>query len=100
VISIGIDPGLSGAVVALGPNEKLSGWYDTPTLAVGKGSKRDYDVRAMADCLHDLSMGEAEICRVWIEKQQAFRKQGVTSTFATGRGFGLWEGIVSALGFS
>lgn len=34
---------------------------------------------------------------VALERQHAMPKQGLASTFSIGRGFGLWQGIVSAL---
>jgi crossover junction endodeoxyribonuclease RuvC len=34
---------------------------------------------------------------VTLEQAQAMPGQGVTSTFSTGRGFGVWEGILGAL---
>jgi hypothetical protein len=34
---------------------------------------------------------------VYIERQQAMPKQGVSSTFSTGYGFGLWIGMLVAL---
>ena len=41
--------------------------------------------------------GRLTVC---IEKQQSMPGQGVSSTFSTGYGFGLWIGILAALGIS
>jgi crossover junction endodeoxyribonuclease RuvC len=94
---IGIDPGLDGAV-AMVREQRLVSVEIVPTIKLGKGSKRDYDVSGMVRMLEMLH----EHSGVWIflEKQQAMPKQGVSSTFKTGRGFGLWEGIIAALGIS
>jgi crossover junction endodeoxyribonuclease RuvC len=49
----------------------------------------------MADAIRHLSLfGDAVVI---LEQAQAMPHQGVSSTFATGRGFGIWEGVLSAL---
>ena len=93
---IGIDPGLDGYVsLVVGGDTDCQ---PTPTLRVGKGGKRDYDVAGMRRILLQWAteMGKPNIAV--LEKQQAFPGQGVSSTFSTGRGFGLWEGLVAGLG--
>ena len=37
---------------------------------------------------------------VTLEQAQSMPGQGVTSTFSTGRGFGIWEGVLGALDVS
>ena len=87
---VGIDPGLSGAVAILQDGDvELA---DTPTLSTGKGSRRVYSVVAMRALL------VAAMPRlVVIEQQQAMPRQGVSSTFSTGYGFGLWTGLLAGL---
>lgn len=98
---IGIDPGLDGAVVgfSLGTPELAPVVQDTPTLRVGKGGKRTYNTRQMVLILGAMAgdrYGGIQ-ATAFIEKQQARPKQGVSSTFSTGYGYGLWVGIASAL---
>jgi crossover junction endodeoxyribonuclease RuvC len=93
-ISIGIDPGLSGAVAAInaGSLEVLE-VMDTPVVT--SEGKRLYDIGGMADAIRRVSLfGDAVVI---LEQAQAMPHQGVVSTFATGRGFGIWEGVLSAL---
>jgi hypothetical protein len=93
-ISIGIDPGLSGAIAALnaGSLEVLE-VMDTPVIT--SEGKRIYDIGGMADAIRRVSLfGDAVVI---LEQAQAMPHQGVVSTFATGRGFGIWEGVLSAL---
>jgi crossover junction endodeoxyribonuclease RuvC len=93
-ISIGIDPGLSGAVAAIsaGSLEVLE-VLDTPVVT--SEGKRLYDIGGMADAIRHMSLfGDAVVI---LEQAQAMPGQGVSSTFATGRGFGIWEGVLSAL---
>jgi len=104
MISIGIDPGLHGAVVVVDDNYKLVGYYDCPviknvTTKKGKKStKFEFAPASMADLLRGI-VGEYH-CRVkaWLERAGAMPKQGLSSTFKTGRGFGLWEGILAGVG--
>ena len=95
-IFIGIDPGISGAVVAIGADLRVLALGDTPTLKTG--GKTLYDVAEMAALLRRFClMGEALVV---LETAQPMPKQGVTSTFSTGFGYGLWCGILSALEIS
>ena len=92
---IGIDPGLTGAVAVL--PEGL--FFDTPTASVKKGGKKVYLVADMVAIFNayvfDASFPDTH---VYIEDVHAMPGQGVSSTFSFGRGYGLWEGIVAALG--
>ena len=93
-ILIGIDPGLSGAVAAInaGSLEPLE-VVDTPVIT--SEGKRLYDIGGMADVIRHMSLfGDAVVI---LEQAQAMPGQGVLSTFSTGRGFGIWEGVLSAL---
>ena len=91
----GIDPGLTGAVAIL--PEGL--FFDTPTASVKKGSsKKVYLVAEMASFIRSFGDSSDPHSHVYIEDVHAMPGQGVSSTFNFGRGFGLWEGIVAALG--
>jgi hypothetical protein len=109
MLSIGIDNGLNGALVAIDDHTNIVGWYDCPILESSTSSKgkkkvsRSFNVRAMVATLSelafDLGKDHSEV-RVWLEVAHAMPKQGISSTFKTGYGAGLWEGIVCALGLS
>jgi len=92
---IGIDPGMSGALVCLDKAGGIRRMAVMPTMKVG--TKNKLDPKAIAGWLK-CCFTEEEIRMVSIEEQRAMHKQGVTSTFTTGRGYGILEGIVSALG--
>lgn len=91
---IGIDPGLDGAVAFVGSEVKT---VRTPTIKVGK--RRQYQVCGMAEILvfpdEDI---EVIVDFAILESVHSMPKQGVASSFSFGRGFGLWEGILVALG--
>ena len=95
---VGIDPGLGGAVAILREWEEglpRAAVWDTPTAVVGSG-KKVKNVHAPAGMVELLrSVGE---CFVVMENVHSMPKQGVSSSFNFGRGFGTWEGIIAALG--
>lgn len=95
-VIIGIDPGISGAIAALTIQGEVKELVDTPTYRVGgaKG-KTLYNLQEMAQTLRRFALGVNPLAV--LEQAQAMPGQGVSSTFATGRSFGLWEGILGAL---
>lgn len=95
---IGIDPGLSGAMVALTNDGSLVTYVSCPVVPVKK-TRRVFLVRAMANDLRQtiLECEKSEKVSVYIEQAGAMPKQGLSSTFLTGKGLGIWEGIVSAM---
>jgi hypothetical protein len=105
LITIGIDPGLDGAVAVLGYSDDRPGndgrtvVFDTPTLTVrgAKGNKREYNLHEMAKFLRLFSEVPS---RVYIEKVHSMPGQGVRSMFSMGYGAGAWAGILAALDFS
>lgn len=116
---IGIDPGLTGAVAVIDSDGRALVVHDTPSTVVERsGRKRsEYLVREMAALLDQavfIGPSAKPLILVVLEHQQAFpgRRhekcrtcgstgpgQGSVSSFLTGRGFGIWEGIIGALKF-
>ena len=91
---IGVDNGLDGALCALRDGKII---HKRTMPVIGK-SKRQYDVSAILEFFNEFN--EDEFVSVIIEKAQAMPKQGVSSTFKTGYGFGLIEGIVASMGYT
>jgi len=93
---IGIDPGLAGAFAVLAPDGTLQALCDTPTLTLrtSRGTKQEYDVPGMCGLLQPYAGAGLH---AMIESSQALPHQGVTSTWTTGYGYGLWLGILGAL---
>lgn len=98
-IIIGIDPGVGGAVAAMYGHGALIRVDDTPALwaTVGRSKRRVYDITAMCTLI-SRHAGDGVLINVFLEQQQAMPKQGVTSMFSTGYGYGLWAGILAGLG--
>lgn len=97
MVIVGIDNGLDGGIVVLKDGKVEERWV-MPTIGT-TGSKRVYDTNEMCDMMHRVRelAGEGLLPHVFLENAQAFPGQGVSSTFSTGFGFGLWQGILSAL---
>lgn len=87
----GIDPGLDGAVAIL-EGDVLS-LHATPVIKADKGGKRAFDLPAMKGLF-----GRVRPDLVVVEAVGPMPKQGVTSTFNFGMGYGCWIGILCGLG--
>jgi len=74
----GIDPGLKGAVVGLNKKGELVGWTRMPLMAA-----KDIDFIRI-----DQLFGRSNRPRVCVERVHAMPKQGVTSMFTFGKGYG------------
>lgn len=95
MLYIGIDPGLQGAVALLDKNnlEVLK----VPLITNNKG-KNEYDINALAQILRLATLKHKGQVGVVLESVHAMPGQGVTSMFSMGRGLGIWEGLIVALG--
>jgi crossover junction endodeoxyribonuclease RuvC len=99
MITIGIDPGITGAIAFFRTGYQPQ-VFDTPTqqTKVGRSIKQDYLPAQMAmlleQCANEL---KAESPHCFIEKVAAMPGQGVTSMFNFGKGYGIWIGILGAL---
>ena len=86
-VIVGIDPGKSGAIAALSADGQLQ-WVEDMTDLTGTGIGS-----WLAERL------EGEIVRVCaVEQVHAMPKQGVSSTFTFGAGYGALLGALGALG--
>jgi crossover junction endodeoxyribonuclease RuvC len=96
VIVVGIDPGKSGAVVAIDSSNLLpvGAWYAEQDYC----SSGEYQDDRMAEVMRCCAAGAAVPKLVLIERQHAMPKQGGTSCLTIGIGFGLWRGICAGLG--
>lgn len=90
---LGIDPGLSGAFALYNPEDGEVITEPMPTLKAGSGSKRVVDDVALARWV-DSWAEQIKMC--YLEQVHAMPKQGVTSSFTFGMGYGIVKGIVAA----
>ena len=90
-VFLGIDPGLDGGLAYIrneGPMTLLD-LHKTPLI----GGK-DYDVQDMKLILKEFP---ASAIFATIENQISMPGQGLTSTLQTGKGFGIWLGLLAGL---
>ena len=90
---IGIDPGLHGGLTVIDSAFNVLGLEDTPTVSIN--GKMIYDTSGMCDTLRRFALPGGAL--VILEAASARPGQGVSSMFSLGRGFGLWQGILSAM---
>lgn len=96
MIYVGIDPGLDGAVAVLNAKGELNDVIDTPTLLVEGGAKkkRKFVLQSMVDILENCENDTIAA----IEQVGVMPDQGTVSAFCFGEGYGMWQGILAALG--
>lgn len=101
-IYVGIDPGLNGGVGMVAEDSEYPGKVRGATILIdplmvkksGKKTKsKEFNIPGMLEFFKE---NMESISLVVLERAQAMPSQGVTSMFTTGRGFGLWEGILAA----
>ena len=87
VTLLGVDPGLTGAVAVLHGDDLEV--FDMPV------SGRAVDAAILASELRRLERPEVVV----VERQQAFPRQGVSSAFKGGVGYGIVLGVLATLGW-
>lgn len=97
-VYVGIDPGITGAVVTLEDGELQ--FFDAPVISDGKHNRIDPEGCGALLRKIDAERGDNRLV-VAIEKAGSFspegRKQGSVSMFGYGRGYGIWIGALAAL---
>ena len=97
---LGIDPGLSGGIALIDTTDRDNQSIQairTPIYSFKKGNKN----KRFLDMLSIINyMIEFEPDHAFIEKQQPYPKQGLSSTFMTGLGYGIYLGLLVSQGVS
>lgn len=90
---LGIDPGLSGGFAWYIDGEIIDAW-NMPVYMVSQGRKK----RNHLDTCRIKEIMQADAYDfVVIERQQAYKGQGVSTTFTTGKNFGILLGLLDGL---
>jgi crossover junction endodeoxyribonuclease RuvC len=87
---IGIDPGVSGAIVLLEDGQPVE-WDLMPSLKTGKATRVNGSALASL-CTYD------GLTHVYVEAVHSMPAQGVSSSFNFGHSAGVVEGVLQALG--
>jgi crossover junction endodeoxyribonuclease RuvC len=97
MIYVGIDPGLKGGVAAIDSSGDVVLIERMPTMPGMAKGKAMVDGVALADLLNGCKMSPSLFVGA-VELVGAMPKQGVTSSFSFGTGYGIVLGVLSALG--
>jgi crossover junction endodeoxyribonuclease RuvC len=90
MIKIGIDPGLSGAIVVL-QDDLPTEWYRMPTMKTGSANR--VNAAALAAIVR---RSDDEETRVYVELVSSMPGQGVASMFSFGHSAGVIQGVLGA----
>lgn len=97
-MKIGIDPGNTGALALMEDNGGLIEVVDMPIMAMGK--KNQVNPVELANILSNWkAMARMDNLKLfaYIEHVHSMPKQGVSSSFNFGMGYGVIQGVVAAL---
>ena len=100
VYTIGIDPGLTGAIAILKDGEYLD-LMDMPTTIKGGSGKVKYEVSAtgiLQFLRAKIPAGEA--CKALIERVNSMPGQGAATVFSVGDSFGVARAVLASSGFA
>jgi crossover junction endodeoxyribonuclease RuvC len=95
MITIGIDPGQTGAIAAI-ESGALAALHDMPTMARMHGKGQEVNASELSSIL--MEMRNAQPAVVFLETVSAMPGQGVSSTFHFGESVGVILGVCGALG--
>lgn len=97
MISVGVDPGITGAVGMLKNGQYLA-VFDIPSIAKGSGTvKREIDPAGMAREI-TARLDPKEYTEVLLERVSAMPGQGVSSVFSFGDSYGVCRATLAVLG--
>ncbi len=97
MITIGVDPGLTGAVGAL-RDGKFFGVYDIPTTLKGSGSvKQEVDPNGLK-VYFTMAKAQDEGVEVLLERVSAMPGQGSSSVFSFGDTYGCCRSVIALCG--
>jgi crossover junction endodeoxyribonuclease RuvC len=89
---IGIDPGLSGAIVVLQDDTPIE-WMAMPTMKIGSANR--VNASAFAAFIRTHLYGDEKIV-AYVELVASMPKQGVASMFSFGHSAGVIQGVLGA----
>lgn len=92
MIKIGIDPGLSGAIVVL-EDDLPTEWYRMPTMKTGSANR--VNAAALASIIRRTIFDDEET-RAYVELVSSMPGQGVASMFSFGHSAGVIQGVLGA----
>lgn len=98
MMTLGIDPGLTGALALLDESGGVALLETLPTVARGKGQGRVKRELDPAGLLHLLRIHAGEISAAYVESVASRPGQGVASVFSLGHSLGIIHATLAGLG--
>lgn len=95
MLTLGIDPGLSGAIAIL-DGTKLVDVFDMPVVEIQHGKKKRRKISPEM-IVSELSDYNGRISAAYVEDVHAMPGQGVTSVFSFGEASGIARGVLAGL---
>jgi hypothetical protein len=95
MIFVGIDNGLNGAVVAIDEKEEIV--FKSVMPIVGK--PKEYDVQNLTYLFEYQIFAKDKYVYVGVEKAHVRPVSGARASFMTGKGYGVIQGVLGALGY-
>jgi crossover junction endodeoxyribonuclease RuvC len=95
--TIGIDPGLTGAIAVISQGGAVERIIDMPVIPKVTGKGKQVNGAALAEEL-SLILNSHLSVRAYLEQVTSMPRQGVTSMFNFGHGYGIVQGALYALG--
>ena len=92
MLKIGIDPGLSGAIVIMDGDTPVA-WYRMPIMKTGSANR--VNASALAAIIRPSIYGDQEV-RAYVELVGSMPGQGVASMFSFGHSAGVIQGVLGA----
>lgn len=97
--AIGVDPGLQGGIAMMGLGCELMFVADMPVIA-DTAVRQKINVIALRRVIENWTSHTApEFIDVFVENVHAMPRQGISSAFVFGRGYGRTESVFELLGF-
>jgi len=93
MITLGIDPGLSGAIAVL-DGDQLRAAHDIPAVQI-RAKGREVDLPNLAQIFDAICSSEAPAA-CWVEDVSAMPEQGIASAFRFGETLGALRGMAAA----
>ena len=92
MLKIGIDPGLSGAIVFLRDGDPVE-WHKMPTMKTGAANR--VNASALGRIIGARMRGDPDL-RAYVELVSSMPGQGVASMFSFGHSAGVIQGVLGA----
>lgn len=93
ITSVGVDLGVEGYLCAIFDSHEP---HFEPMPVIENGNRKTYNIPRICNLLNDYR--ERGVKLMLLEQQQVFPRMGAWAAFSKGQGFGIFKGILTAMG--